>query len=246
MDNVREYSREMSLTNPYGDVELQPQAMRALAHPVRLAILSRLQRHGPSTASRLSPDVGATPSVTSWHLRHLASFGLVRDSDAGEDARERWWESAGRGFRFAPPPDPDDREGQEAYRALAEQMFLQAHELPLTWLARRRAGPAARLAAAERALQHARRRRPGRARADRAGDRGAARAVRPSRPRRRAEGKSQRAAHALRHARGAREPMTDGGSAASGRCGATRASARSGSARRSRSSATGSRSSRCR
>ena len=95
----------MSLTNPYGDVELQPQAMRALAHPVRLAILSRLQRHGPSTASRLSPDVGATPSVTSWHLRHLASFGLVRDSDVGEDARERWWESVGRGFRLT-PPDP--------------------------------------------------------------------------------------------------------------------------------------------
>ena len=132
--DVRDYSREMSLTNPYGDVELQPQAMRALAHPVRLAILGRLQRHGPSTASRLSPDVGATPSVTSWHLRHLASFGLVRDSAVGEDGRERWWESAGRGFRFAPPTDPDDLEGQEAYRALAEQMFLRAHELPLTWL----------------------------------------------------------------------------------------------------------------
>ena len=124
----------MSLTNPYGDVELEPQAMRALAHPVRLAILSRLQRHGPSTASRLSPDVGATPSVASWHLRHLASFGLVRDSDVGEDARERWWEAVGRGFRFTPPASPDDREGQAAYRALAEQMFRQYHDLPLAWL----------------------------------------------------------------------------------------------------------------
>ena len=125
----------MSLTNPYGDVELsEPQAMRALAHPVRLAILGRLQRHGPSTASRLSPDVGATPSVTSWHLRHLASFGLVRDAEVGGDARERWWESVGRGFRLT-PPDPDDSEGQAAYRALGEQMFLQYHDLPLTWLA---------------------------------------------------------------------------------------------------------------
>ena len=126
----------MSLTNPYGDVELtEPQAMRALAHPVRLAILSRLQRHGPSTASRLSPDVGATPSVTSWHLRHLATFGLVRDAEAGADGRERWWESVGRGFRYAAPADPEDHEGVAAYRALAEQMFLQAHELPLRWLA---------------------------------------------------------------------------------------------------------------
>ncbi len=126
----------MSLTNPYGDVELsQPQAMRALAHPVRLAILSRLQRHGPSTASRLSPEVGATPSVTSWHLRHLASFGLVRDAEEGEDARERWWEAAGRGFRFVAPDDPNDVEGQTAYRALTQQMFLQADELPRRWLA---------------------------------------------------------------------------------------------------------------
>jgi DNA-binding transcriptional ArsR family regulator len=126
----------MSLTNPYGDVELtDPKAMRALAHPVRLAILSRLQRDGPSTASRLSPDVGATPSVTSWHLRHLASFGLVRDANVGDDARERWWESAGRGFRFAAPGDPDDVEGTAAYRALTERMFLQAHDVPLRWLA---------------------------------------------------------------------------------------------------------------
>jgi len=109
--------------------------MRALAHPVRLAILSRLQRYGPSTASRLSPEVGATPSVASWHLRHLASFGLVRDAAEGQDGRERWWEAAGRGFRFAAPDDPHDIEGQAAYRALTEQMFLQYDHLPRLWLA---------------------------------------------------------------------------------------------------------------
>jgi DNA-binding transcriptional ArsR family regulator len=126
----------MSLTNPYGDVELDdPRAMRALAHPVRLAILSRLQRHGPSTASRLSPDVGATPSVASWHLRHLASFGLVRDADVQADGRERWWEAAGRGIRFVAPDDAGDAEGNAAYRALTEQMFLAADHLPRTWLA---------------------------------------------------------------------------------------------------------------
>jgi DNA-binding transcriptional ArsR family regulator len=126
----------MSLTNRYGDVEVvDPRAMRALAHPVRLAILSRLQRLGPSTASRLSPHVGATPSVASWHLRHLATFGLVRDADVEEDGRERWWEPAGRGFRFVAPDDPGDEEGNAAYRALTEQMFLAADHLPQTWLA---------------------------------------------------------------------------------------------------------------
>ena len=88
------------MANPYGDAELDATGMRALAHPVRVRILTALQRHGPSTATRLSPDVGATPSVTSWHLRHLADHGLVRDAPGHGSGRERWWEASTRGFRF--------------------------------------------------------------------------------------------------------------------------------------------------
>jgi DNA-binding transcriptional ArsR family regulator len=123
----------MSLTNRLGDLELtDPRAMRALAHPVRLAVLDQLQRHGPATATQLSPVVGATPSVTSWHLRHLAQFGLVRDSDAGQDRRQRWWEAVARGIRFEVP---DDEEGRSAARLLANQMFAQYDHLPRQWMA---------------------------------------------------------------------------------------------------------------
>lgn len=87
------------MTNPYGDIELDARGMRVLAHPVRLAILTRLQQDGPQTATGLSRHVGATPSVTSWHLRHLAKHGLVRDSEVPGSGRERWWEAASRGFR---------------------------------------------------------------------------------------------------------------------------------------------------
>jgi DNA-binding transcriptional ArsR family regulator len=73
--------------------------MRALAHPVRLAILTRLREEGPSTATGLSTHVGATPSVTSWHLRHLAKHGLVHDVEQRGNGRERWWKAASRGFR---------------------------------------------------------------------------------------------------------------------------------------------------
>jgi DNA-binding transcriptional ArsR family regulator len=125
----------MSLTNPFEDVELsEPQAMRALAHPVRLAILGQLQRSGPSTATRLAPHVGATPSVVSWHLRHLASFGLVRDAAGEGDGRERWWEAVGRGFRFLPPDDPADVERETAYRALTDQMFARSAAQARRWL----------------------------------------------------------------------------------------------------------------
>jgi DNA-binding transcriptional ArsR family regulator len=109
----------VSLTNPLGDRPItDPLTMRALAHPVRLAVLMHLQRNGPATATSLSPHVGATPSVTSWHLRHLATFGLVIDAPVDEvpgDRRQRWWKAVARGFRFEPGGDP-------ASEMLADQM----------------------------------------------------------------------------------------------------------------------------
>jgi DNA-binding transcriptional ArsR family regulator len=117
------------MTNPYGDVELTPRGMRALAHPVRLAILSRLQGGGPSTATALAPLVGATPSVTSWHLRHLAEYGLVRDTEVESDGRQRWWEAVGTGFRFA----ADDEGSLGAAALLSRVLMEQAADLPERW-----------------------------------------------------------------------------------------------------------------
>ncbi len=117
------------MSNPYGDIELGPKSMRALAHPVRLAILSRLQGHGPSTATALAPLVGATPSVTSWHLRHLAEHGLVQDADVEADGRQRWWEAAGNGFRFT----PTDNESQDAASLLTRVLIDEAERLPAEW-----------------------------------------------------------------------------------------------------------------
>ncbi|MFE0465164.1 winged helix-turn-helix domain-containing protein [Kitasatospora sp. NPDC058965] len=118
--------------NPLGDIEItDPQAMRALAHPVRLALLERLRRYGPATATELSPQVGATPSVTSWHLRHLAGFGLVRDAEPGPDRRQRRWEAVAKGFRFETGAEG---EAGAAARGLAQQMFLAAADQPQRWI----------------------------------------------------------------------------------------------------------------
>lgn len=106
------------MTNPYGDTELDVRGMRALAHPVRLTILTRLQQDGPQTATGLSQHVGASPSVASWHLRHLAKHGLVRDVEALGNGRERWWEASSRGFRLV----VDDEAGRRAAQALREAL----------------------------------------------------------------------------------------------------------------------------
>jgi DNA-binding transcriptional ArsR family regulator len=125
----------MSLRNPYGDFEItDPQAMRALAHPVRLAALSWLQKNGPATATKLSEHVGASPSVTSWHLRHLASFGLVADGPppSGTDRRQRWWSAVAHGFRYDMPDTP---EGAEAAGLLRAEMIKQSLGAAQQWLA---------------------------------------------------------------------------------------------------------------
>jgi DNA-binding transcriptional ArsR family regulator len=114
-----------------GDIEISdPRAMRALAHPVRLSILTHLQRHGPATATQLAPIVAASPSVTSWHLRHLATFGLVEDSDAGTDGRQRWWRAVAPGFRFSLPPGD---EGSAAYSMLSGQLFDASLDQAQKW-----------------------------------------------------------------------------------------------------------------
>jgi DNA-binding transcriptional ArsR family regulator len=108
--------------------------LRALAHPVRLAALSYLQRNGPATATQLSEHVGASPSVTSWHLRHLSTFGLVSDGpppDGGTDRRQRWWRAVASGFRFEMPDTPD---GREAGRLLRAEMLTQAINAAHQWL----------------------------------------------------------------------------------------------------------------
>ncbi|WP_046734373.1 ArsR/SmtB family transcription factor [Streptomyces humi] len=76
-----------------------PRRLRALAHPLRLATLQYLMAVGPRTASECAAEVGSTPSNISWHLRHLAEFGLVELTEA-PNQRERPWQATQVGFDF--------------------------------------------------------------------------------------------------------------------------------------------------
>jgi DNA-binding transcriptional ArsR family regulator len=78
----------------------EPEAMAALAHPVRLALLSYLAATGPATASQAARAVGDTPSNCSYHLRVLAGYGLVGKADSA-DGRERPWQALVTGLDVA-------------------------------------------------------------------------------------------------------------------------------------------------
>jgi DNA-binding transcriptional ArsR family regulator len=75
----------------------EPDALEALAHPVRLELINHLMAEGPATASACARAVGDTPSNCSYHLRMLAKVGLVGDVES-DDGRERPWRALITGF----------------------------------------------------------------------------------------------------------------------------------------------------
>jgi DNA-binding transcriptional ArsR family regulator len=100
-----------------------PRALRALAHPLRIALLDHLMSFGPRTASECASVVGSTPSNCSYHLRALARVGLVEAADA-EDGRERPWRSTSTGLSFGRTEDPEFELGSDTVeRALAERQI---------------------------------------------------------------------------------------------------------------------------
>jgi hypothetical protein len=68
-------------------------AMRALAHPVRIALLEALLHAGTLTATQASELVGESPANCAFHLRTLAKYGYVVEAGGGK-GRERPWRRA--------------------------------------------------------------------------------------------------------------------------------------------------------
>jgi DNA-binding transcriptional ArsR family regulator len=86
-----------------GDVKLDdPGALRALAHPARLAVVDELYQGVERTSSELGELTGLSPSAMSYHLRALERWGIVEPGTPREDGRERPWRAAGRTLKFDP------------------------------------------------------------------------------------------------------------------------------------------------
>lgn len=108
-----EIAAEVVLTDPL--------SMRALAHPVRLAILGHLRAVGSATASECAEVVNATPSACSFHLRALHRFGLVEeDRTVVAHGRQRPWRA--RPMRLAFDTLSTDREGERVARQMWDLM----------------------------------------------------------------------------------------------------------------------------
>jgi DNA-binding transcriptional ArsR family regulator len=72
-----------------------PRAIRALAHPARLAVIDELYTGRELTATECAEIAGLSPSAMSYHLRSLEKVGIVERADSTGDGRERPWRAAG-------------------------------------------------------------------------------------------------------------------------------------------------------
>jgi DNA-binding transcriptional ArsR family regulator len=64
--------------------------LRALTHPVRIALLEALTLHGPLTATGAGEQIGESATTCSFHLRQLARFGLVEEAGGGKGRARPW------------------------------------------------------------------------------------------------------------------------------------------------------------
>ena len=94
-----------------------PKAMRALAHPLRWALLEALGHAGTLTATQASEMLGESPANCAFHLRTLARYGFVEEAGGGK-GRERPWRQAYRRLSW------QARLGDEQFR-LAGQALNQ-------------------------------------------------------------------------------------------------------------------------
>jgi DNA-binding transcriptional ArsR family regulator len=143
-------SKRRSGAEGYGRPVSDPQALRALAHTGRYAILERLQTRGPATATECAEVAGLSPSACSYHLRLLARHGFVEEDtsdDARSDGRERVWRAATPGWFADPPADADPREMQAIDSTLTRVMMASSDRRVLDFVDRAAAEPEWRAAA---------------------------------------------------------------------------------------------------
>ena len=114
--------------------------VRALAHPLRLRMLDSLSDGRSATASMLARELGESSGATSYHLRALASAGLLIEDPERRKGRERWWrrdpESVGL-ISSAPAEDP---EYDAAVAQLESTMVTRDEEALRRYVHQRREG----------------------------------------------------------------------------------------------------------
>ena len=91
-----------------------PKAIRALAHPVRWALLEALGQAGTLTATQASEMLGESPANCAFHLRTLAKYGFVEEAGGGKGRERPWRQTYNRVSWRSRVDDPQASQAAEA------------------------------------------------------------------------------------------------------------------------------------
>jgi hypothetical protein len=131
--DARQEPPEPAGAEPEGEdlrVLTDAKAMRALAHPVRVALLDLFGYHDTLTATQASELLGESPANCAFHLRTLAKYGFVREAGGGR-GRERPWEIVNRSMRITThQPDPQAAlAADELGRVMLDRWLTRARQV---------------------------------------------------------------------------------------------------------------------
>jgi hypothetical protein len=105
-------------------------AVRMLAHPVRLGLIEVLGLQGALTASEAAGLLGQSPAACSFHLRQLQRHGVVAEVGLGP-GRRRYWELVQPLLSWRDDGTGDPRDGV----ALGSALNTRAFHRHRRWLA---------------------------------------------------------------------------------------------------------------
>lgn len=104
------------------------QALRALAHPVRIALYEELAFGGGAmTATELGKRIGETATTCSFHLRQLAKYGFVEEAGGGK-GRARPWRLTSLGWDIPVTHDPEAQIAGDAVLRLARERAFARYQ----------------------------------------------------------------------------------------------------------------------
>jgi DNA-binding transcriptional ArsR family regulator len=106
------------------------QTMRALSHPVRIALIETLMLEGPMTATEVGERIGESPTTCSFHLRQLAKYGFVEEAGGGK-GRARPWQMASRGISIKGQGDPETELAADVLAGMWRERVIERYQ---TWL----------------------------------------------------------------------------------------------------------------
>jgi DNA-binding transcriptional ArsR family regulator len=122
-----------------------PVAIRALAHPLRLDLLSVISRLGTATTAETARELDISHGLASHHLHQLAKYGFV-EQVAGKDNRERPWRLTATSYRVPHEQrTPSATAATDVLEQVTAERVLAAF---LDWQRRRTAWPEEWLSAA--------------------------------------------------------------------------------------------------